>query len=183
MRTTSLCSKWILIQLFLRRKKTPNRSSFLKPVSASVPRCGIRSPLSIARGCGKAGAVQEEWLLLPCPLLLICDAWKQVTAHLTAHILWCSCYAGSSTCKHLPDSCLLRVSADCKWRLGSTCTSPSVCGIALLHEHTVELEGSTNVAGDTLQCLARSTMYFQTFVNYLERISRHYFWRVSLSLW
>lgn len=122
-------------------------------------------------------------LLLLCPLLLICDDWKQVTAHLTACVLWYSCYAESSTCKHLHDSCLLRVSVGCMWHLGSTFTTPFVHGIALLYQHTVKLEGSTKMAGDTHPCLARSMIYFKTFVNYLKRISRHNFWRILPSLW
>lgn len=54
-----------------------------------------------SKTCGKLSG-----LLVLCPLLLICDDWKQVTAHLTACVLWYSCYAESSTCKHLHDSCL-----------------------------------------------------------------------------
>lgn len=78
--------------------------------------------------CGKLSG-----LLVLCPLLLFCDDWKQVTAHLTACVLWYSCYAESSTCKHLHDSCLLRASADHTWHLGSTFTTPFVHGIALFY--------------------------------------------------
>lgn len=66
---------------------------------------------SLLRACGPAGRQRLRGKALRglpplCPLLLIPPDWKQVTAHLTARILGCSCYAESSTRKHLHDSCL-----------------------------------------------------------------------------
>lgn len=62
--------------------------------------CSPRRASEARRKARTAGAT------LCLPLLLIHHEWKQVTAHSTACILRCSCYAERSTCEHLHDLCL-----------------------------------------------------------------------------
>lgn len=61
-----------------------------------------------AWGCSprRASKARAAGGTLCLPLLLIHHEWKQVTAHSTACIPRCSCYAERSTWEHLHDLCL-----------------------------------------------------------------------------
>lgn len=80
--------------------KNEKKLSLFKSVSWHFTRCVLQSSQDFDSLQKSEDCSRLSGLLLPCPLLLIWDDWKQVTAHLTACILCCSCYAESSICKH-----------------------------------------------------------------------------------